>query len=328
MVAGGSVPGLDIALPGRPGVSRLWLMCAQHGDGRAGVDTALVRRLIGVQFPQWRDLPIEPVEVDGWDNRTYRLGRTMSVRLPTAEGYVPAVEKERRWLPVLARFLPLSIPVEVGAGQPDQGYPHPWSVRAWLEGEAASRAKLDDPTACAVTLAEFLLALQRIDPAGGPAAGAHSFFRGASPSHYDDETRRALHALSGRVDVDDAAAVWRDALEASWGGPPVWFHGDVASGNLLVREGRLAAVIDFGTSGVGDPACDLVIAWTFLAEPARSAFRRTMNQDTATWARARGWALWKALITLANPACPQGDAAEAGRVIARVLADHRAHTDG
>ncbi|SRR6266545_223580 len=267
-------------------------------DGRAGVDADLVKRLVASQFPQWSELSVTPVEVDGWDNRTYRLGTELTVRLPTAEYYTPAIDKEDRWLPVLAPLLPLPIPVPVATGKPGEGYPFQWSIRRWLDGEPASRDN-DDPT-FAVAVAEFLLALQRVEATGGPVAGAHSFYRGAPPAHYDDETRRALSTLE---DSDRAAAVWNAALASTWDGLPVWFHGDVAAGNLLVRDGKLAAVIDFGTCGVGDPACDLVIAWTLFSGASREAFRETVGQDAGTWARARGWVLWKSLIRLdAEPA--------------------------
>ncbi|GIH61826.1 aminoglycoside phosphotransferase [Microbispora siamensis] len=292
-------------------------------DGRAGIDAALVKRLIADQFPQWRDLPVTPVQVDGRDNRTYRLGEEMTVRLPTAAGYAPAVDKEHRWLPVLAPSLPVAVPEPLAKGAPGAGYPFEWSVRRWLEGETASAGRIDDLPAFAVAVAEFLLALQSADATDGPRAGAHSFHRGASPAHYDDETRRTLAALDGRVDTARATAVWDAALKATWQGAPVWFHGDLASGNLLVREGRLTAVIDFGTSGVGDPACDLVIAWTMFAGESRKAFRTTVRQDPATWARARGWALWKALIVLAEVIdTDKAQAAEQLHVIDEVLTDH------
>src|SRR3712207_7852203 len=150
----------------------------------------------------------------------------------------------------------------------------------------------------ATTLADFLTALQRIDPTGGPPPGRHNFFRGGPPAVYDAETRQAIATLDGRIDTDAATAVWETALAAKWHGQPVWVHGDVAAGNLLVEEGRLSAVIAFGTSGVGDPSCDLAIAWTLLGEESRHAFRAALQVDDATWARGRGWALWKALITL------------------------------
>ncbi|MEQ7004898.1 aminoglycoside phosphotransferase family protein [Actinopolymorpha sp. B17G11] len=294
-----------------------------HTDGRAGIDATLVKRLIASQFPQWGDLPVTPVEIDGWDNRTYRLGDELTVRLPTAEAYAPAVDKEDRWLPILAPALPVPIPVPVAKGAPGEGYPFSWSIRRWMDGETASPDRIEDMATFATSVAEFILALQRIDATGGPPAGAHSFYRGAPPAHYDEETRRSLTALKGRIDTDKAAAVWDAALETTWDGPPVWFHGDIASGNLLVRDGKLTAVLDFGTSGVGDPACDLVIAWTMFSGQSREAFRRSVGQDHATWARARGWALWKALITLVNDIDTDERAAAGNRrVIDAILADH------
>jgi aminoglycoside phosphotransferase (APT) family kinase protein len=294
-----------------------------HRDGRAGIDAGLVKRLLAAQFPQWSDLPVTPVEVDGWDNRTYRLGDDLTVRLPTAEHYVAAVDKEDRWLPILAPLLPVSIPVPIAKGAPGEGYPFRWSVRGWLGGETASVDRVDDLPGFATSVAEFIVALQGIDASGGPLAGAHSFHRGAPPAHYDEETRRALAVLAGRIDTDRAAAVWAAALGATWPGPPVWFHGDVASGNLLVREGKLVAVIDFGTCGVGDPACDLVIAWTMFARESREVFRDAVGQDEDTWARARGWALWKALIGLAEDVDIDEERAAVNlRVVAEVVADH------
>ncbi|MFI7272750.1 aminoglycoside phosphotransferase family protein [Streptomyces sp. NPDC049879] len=287
-------------------------------DGRAGIDAALVRRLVAAQFPRWAGLPVTPVAVDGWDNRTYRLGDRMTARLPTAAGYALAVGKENRWLPFLAPQLPLPIPRILGQGRPGEGYAYDWSVRGWLDGETARPERLGDLTAFALDVAGFITALQKADTAdGGPGHGAHSFWRGGPPGHYDDGTRRALTALEGMVDTDRARAVWEAALATPFDGTPVWFHGDIAYGNLLVRDGRLAAVIDFGTAGVGDPACDLVIAWTLFHGRSRAAFREAVAQDPGTWARARGWALWKALIVLA--ADPTDT--EQARVIEEVLTD-------
>lgn len=294
-------------------------------DGRAGIDAALVERLVAAQFPRWAGLPVRPVKVDGWDNRTYRLGADLTARLPTAAGYAPAIEKEDRWLPLLAPHLPVPVPEPVATGQPGEGYPFHWSVRRWLAGETATEDRITDLPAFAEQVAGFLRALQSIDTAGGPAAGAHSWYRGCPPSWYDEETRRCLKALAGRVDTDRASEVWEAALAAEYTGPPRWFHGDIAAGNLLVQDGRLSAVIDFGTSGVGDPACDLVIAYTMFHGPSREAFRTAVDQDDATWARARGWALWKALLVLSGTIDTDPDEAAAHRyVIDEVLADHPA----
>jgi aminoglycoside phosphotransferase (APT) family kinase protein len=287
------------------------------------INVSLVGRLVAAQFPQWADLPIEPVEVDGWDNSTFRLGARMAARLPSAARYVPQVEKEHRWLPKLAPLLPLPIPVPLAKGLPGEGYPFNWSVYRWIDGETAAVGRIDNLVEFATALADFLTALQQIDPAGGPPPGRHNFFRGGPLTVYDDETRQAIAALEGRIDANVATAAWEAALQAIWHGPPVWVHGDVAAGNLLVKGGRLSAVIDFGTSGVGDPSCDLAIAWTLLRGASREAFRAALRLDDATWARGRGWTLWKGLITLAehintNPVL----AGISRRIINEVLAEH------
>ncbi|MDK1386896.1 aminoglycoside phosphotransferase family protein [Sinorhizobium sp. 8-89] len=290
------------------------------------IDASLVGRLIAAQFPEWADLPIRPVEFDGWDNRTFHLGRHMTVRLPSAAPYALQVEKEQRWLPILAPRLPLPIPVPLAVGRAGEGYPWPWSVYEWREGEIATHAPVADLSAFAATLARFLVALREIDATDGPAPGQHNFFRGGPLAVYDAETRRALVALEGRIDTDAARAVWEAALAATWHGAPVWFHGDVSSGNLLVENGRLSAVIDFGTSGVGDPSCDLSVAWTFFHGESREAFRAALPLDKATWARGRGWTLWKALIVLAElPGTDRLEVEKSRRVIEAVLADHERH---
>ena len=287
------------------------------------IDVALVRRLVAAQFPRWAGLPIEPVAFGGWDNRTFHLGEAMTVRLPSAAGYILQVEKEQRWLPILAPHLPLPIPVPLAKGRPGEGYPWPWSIYRWIDGEIATVERIADLRQFAMSLAQFLVALQRIDTSGGPPPGAHNFFRGGPLTVYDGETRQALAALTGTIDTDAARAVWETALAATWHGAPVWVHGDVAAGNLLVKDGQLSAVIDFGTSGVGDPACDLAIAWTLFTGESREAFRNALPVDNATWARGRGWTLWKALITLAAlPGTNARAVSESQRVLAEVLADH------
>ncbi|MDQ4078333.1 MAG: aminoglycoside phosphotransferase family protein [Chloroflexota bacterium] len=229
-------------------------------------------------------------------------------------------------LPRLAPLLPLPIPIPLAMGVPAAGYPWHWSVYRWLQGETATIERIADLDQFATTLAQFLIALQRIDLAGGPSPGPHNFFRGGSLMVYDTETRDTIAALAGQIDAGAATTVWEAALQATWHGSPVWLHGDMAAGNLLVNRGRLSAVIDFGCSGVGDPACDVTIAWTLFSGESREAFYAALPIDNATWARGRGWALWKGLITLAeyinnNPS----KAAKARRVIDEVLADHK-HT--
>ncbi|MEH0108460.1 aminoglycoside phosphotransferase family protein [Tersicoccus sp. MR15.9] len=273
---------------------------------RPAVDTELVTRLVAAQFPAWAHLPVRAVPAQGNDNRTFRLGEDLVVRLPSVTGYVAAVAKEDRVLPRLAGALPVAVPEPVASGAPGQGYPFPWSVRRWLPGVTADEDPALDRSALAEDLAAALVALRRIPTDDGPVAGQHSFFRGAHPRAYDGEVREALRTLRGRdgvgndssIDVDACAAVWAEAMATGISGPPVWFHGDVGVGNLLTVDGRLSALIDFGTCGVGDPACDLVIAWTFLGPAERRLFADTVDLPTSTWRLARGWALWKALITV------------------------------
>ena len=304
-------------------------MTATPGDDAlartADITPALVTRLIAAQFPRWAGLPVRPVP-DGWDNTTFRLGEDMSVRLPSAARYAEQVDKEHRWLPVLARQLPLPIPEPLARGAPGCGYPWPWSVYRWQPGEPAARASIPDLPRFAAELAGFLARLHQIDPAGGPPPGDHNFFRGGPVSVYDAETQDAIEALGPGPDTAGAAEVWQAALDAPWHGRPVWVHGDVSSGNVLAREGQVSAVIDFGCLGVGDPACDLTIAWTFFAGPGRQAFRGRLPLDAGTWARGRGWAVWKALTTLAR-AERDGDGAAAARcrrVLRDVIDEHTA----
>jgi aminoglycoside phosphotransferase (APT) family kinase protein len=294
----------------------------ESSEGRV-IDESLARRLIDSQFPQWSHLPIRAFELDGWDNRSFRLGSELTVRLPSGNWYAKQVDKEQRWLPVLALELPLPIPSPVAKGEPDAEFPYPWSVYRWLDGEPASTARIGDLRDFAATLARFLNALGRIDATAGPAPGQHNFFRGDPPATYEEETIRAIDTLGDEIPAEDVKRVWADAMATSWERDPVWFHGDVAAGNLLVRHGRLAAVLDFGSSGVGDPACDTVVAWTLLSRSSRDRFRAELDVDAGTWSRGRGWALWKALITLVGH-LERGapEAAVPRREIETILADY------
>jgi aminoglycoside phosphotransferase (APT) family kinase protein len=290
---------------------------------KAAITPELVSRLIATQFPQWADLQVRPVDADGWDNTTFRLGKTMSVRLPSADCYVEQIDKEHRWLPVLAGQLPLPIPQPLAKGAPGCGFSRPWSVYRWIEGEPATVEGIEGMPRFAADLADFLAALYQVDPAGGPPPGAHNFFRGGPLAVYDSETQEALAALRGHIDTALAAAVWQAALDATWTGQPAWFHGDAQPGNLLLDHGRLSAAIDFGTAGVGDPSCDTTIAWTFLSGESRRIFSERLPVDAATWTRGRGWAIWKAMKVLVGALenDPE-DAAYTSHVIEEILADH------
>lgn len=292
------------------------------------IDAALVRRLLAAQFPRWADLPIVPFKSSGTDNAIYRLGDDMAVRLPRIKGATGQVDKEYRWLPRLAPHLPLAIPTPLAKGTPGEGYPWQWSVYRWLEGENATSERIDDPALAASDLAQFIADLERIDTTDAPSPGQHNSFRGVPLAMRDAETRAAIASLHGMINADAATAAWEAALQApAWDRPPVWIHGDLIPLNLLVEWGRISAIIDFGCLGVGDPACDLQVAWNFLTAGTREAFREVLPVDDATWARGRGWALSVGLIALpyyqnTNPVL----AGIARRAIAEVLADHRRAT--
>jgi aminoglycoside phosphotransferase (APT) family kinase protein len=293
-----------------------------HAD-EVDVGVCLVRRLLAAQFPQWADLPLEQVDHAGTDNAIYRLGEDMSVRLPRIHWATGQAEKEQRWLPRLAPHLPLAVPAPLAVGSPGEGYPSRWSVSPWLEGEEATADRIADLPQAAMDLARFLAALQRIDPTGGPLASDHNL-RGVPLAMRDSATRQAIAALDGVIDTAAATTAWEATLQApEWDRAPVWFHGDVLPGNLLVDRGRLSAVIDFGGLGVGDPACDLMSAWSLFSGDSRDVFRSAAAVDDATWARARGCALSQALLALpyyleTNPVI----VARSRHAIEEILADH------
>ena len=261
-------------------------------------DVDLVRRLLEAQQPPWADLPVERVASTGTDNALYRLGADMVVRLPLRPSSIEPADKEHRWLPALAPHLPLAIPVPLARGEPMGWYPWPWSVYPWLDGEDATTARLDLRQA-ACDLARFITALHSLDASGGPTASVANFGRGVPLAERDHDTRRAISAARDLIDADAVTAAWEAALRVEpWERPRVWVHGDIAAGNLLVREGRLSAVIDWGALGVGDPACDLLVAWELFDADSREVLRNELGADDATWARSRGWALSTAIVAL------------------------------
>lgn len=261
------------------------------------ITTELVRGLIDTQFPQWSHLSIRPVEKSGHDNRTYRLGAEMTVRLPSHERYASAVAKEMKWLPVFKPHLSLPIPVPLAKGAPTDDYPLPWSVNQWLEGHTVTTSNIRDMKEFAVDLAAFLKELQAIDAKEGVPAGGQNFHRGGDLSVYEEDTRTALGNMADTYDTGLLTEIWELALATRYSAAPLWLHGDVAVGNLLVSNGRLSGVIDFGTMGVGDPSSDLVMAWNFFDDASRTLFLERMGFAEDVVNRARGWALWKALIS-------------------------------
>ena len=286
-------------------------------------DEALAARLVAAQFPQWGGLPIERVRHSGTDNAIFRIGDSLVARLPRIHWAVGQTDKEFEWLPRLAPYLPLDAPRPLRKGVPAFGYPWPWSVYEWLEGESALDVAVDDATVAALDLAAFIRALRAVPAHDRPPAVPGG--RGGPLSGRDAETRAAIAALEGLIDTEAVTAVWQASLDApAYDGEPVLIHADLTPGNLIVRGGRLSAVIDFNMLTVGDPACDLTVAWNFLSAHTRLVLRDTLFVDEAAWLRARGWALSGSLIALpyylrTNP----GIVAQSWRTLREVLADFR-----
>jgi aminoglycoside phosphotransferase (APT) family kinase protein len=256
-------------------------------DDEVDTDPDLVRRLLTAQHPQWADLPIERVRSAGTDNAMYRLGDELAVRLPRIHWSVDNVAKERRWLPVLAPHLPLAVPLPVASGVPEDDFPYPWSVIRWLPGEIATLDRLQDPVRAALDLAGFVRALQAVDPTAGPA-----HHRGSPVRLQEAGVRAGVAGLRGEVDGDAVIEAWNRVVAApDHHGPPRWFHGDLAYLNLLAQDGELSGVIDWGTCGVGDPAIEMIIAWSLFPADARAAYRDELGIDDATWERGKGWVL-------------------------------------
>jgi aminoglycoside phosphotransferase (APT) family kinase protein len=263
-----------------------------HTDELA-IDEVLVRRLLSTQFPVWAELPLARVLPAGTDNAIFRLGDTMSVRMARRNGPKVPGGKDLDWLPRLAPLLPLQVPTPLAQGVPSEHYPWYWSVYTWVEGETQPVEAID-PTQAARDLAGFIAALQSVDGTEAPSG------RGVPLVERDKGFRYWL----SRVDIDatDAAAIstqWENSLAAPvWDGPPLWHHGDLDVRNWLVRDRRLSGVVDWDCMGVGDPACDVMVAWKLHSAEARDAFHDALKVDDATWARARGWVLSQAVAAL------------------------------
>ena len=281
------------------------------------VDEPLVRALLEEQHPDLADLRIEVV-ANGWDNAVVRVGDDLVARLPRRELAVPLVEHEQRWLPELAPRLPLPIPAPVRIGGPSDRYPWPWSICPWFEGETGLVAPFEDPRAAAEAHGRFFAALHRPAPADAP----RNPYRGIPLAERHQRTLADLAALD-TLDRDAVLACWEASLALpAPTGPAVWLHGDPHPGNLLVHEGRLAAVIDFGDLCSGDRACDLSVAWMLYPDDVRPVLRAAAGDvDDATWARARGWALALGLAYGGHAADNPAYAALSARTIAAVLAD-------
>jgi aminoglycoside phosphotransferase (APT) family kinase protein len=288
-----------------------------HGDDQVDSDAALVRELLADQLPAWAGLPISRLSTDGTDNAIYRLGPDLVVRLPLIHWAVEQVEKEHTWLPKIAPLLPLAVPEPLVMGEPGHGYPWHWSVYRWIDGENSHPDRLADASRAAIDLAEFVSALHALDLPGAPVSQ-----RGAPLVTQDDSVRWAINAVRDEFDADAHTAVWEEAIAApSWAGPPIVVHADLTDGNILVRDGRLHAVIDFSMLGFGEPANDLDPAWGIFSGESRDAFRTALEVDDATWARGRGWAITSLFGIYYYRHTNPGIVARCRRRVAAVLAD-------
>ncbi|MGX1696514.1 aminoglycoside phosphotransferase family protein [Microbacterium keratanolyticum] len=261
------------------------------------ISSSLVRSLVSEQFPQWSELPIRPVDVQGWDNRTFRLGDRMSVRLPSADGYVAGLVREEQTLAVLDSRFRIAIPRVVATGAPSAAFTRPWSIREWIEGHTLTAVEPRDRESVISSVGDALRELQACDTAGGSWAGSASAYRGCHVSAVGEEVQVRLPVLP-RGQAEGCRALWDAAVATVWTAPPVWVHGDIAPGNMLFgRSGRLEALIDFGQTCIGDPACDLAFAWLSCDSRERDRLRARLDLPKDAWLRGTAWALWKALIS-------------------------------
>jgi aminoglycoside phosphotransferase (APT) family kinase protein len=262
------------------------------------IDEVLVRELLIEQQPDLADLPLT-LMANGWDNVIFRLGDDFVVQMPRREIVAPQMRNLQRWLPELAPSLPLPISAPVRAGTPGCGYPWPWIVCPWLPGAPALAAPPDDLNAAAVALGEFVRALRQPAPEDAPAP----VYRGGPLVDRDPALRERVAQLGGSIDGTAVLRRWGEYLAVPrWPYAATWLHGDLHSGNILVNGGRVSAVIDFVDLAAGDPACDLLVAWTLFSSEERLVFRDAADVDDATWARGQGWALSWAIAVLAGSA--------------------------
>ena len=275
------------------------------------ITPSLVKSLISEQFPHWSHLTITPIEIQGWDNRTYRLGSDMIIRLPSAKEYALQIPKEQKWLSILSLYLSYSTPIPLALGQPSKGYPWQWSIYNWIDGISLDKLNLTQSNIKPVarSVAKFLNELHKIDVKDGPLPGIHNYWRGAHPEVCDNEVRSSIGKLGSTIDAKKALNIWEAALNSHWPKDPVWIHGDLLAPNILMHNGKVNAVIDFGCMAIGDPACDLMLAWTLMDASNRKIFRDSLDLDDDTWNRAQGWSLWKATLELSKQLDPSSQQA-------------------
>jgi aminoglycoside phosphotransferase (APT) family kinase protein len=286
-------------------------------------DAALAKALVAAQFPQWSGLPVTWVDAVSTDNDIYRRGEEFAVRLPRRAGAAATIDKEHAWLARLAPGLPLPIPAPVAKGEPACGYPYAWGVVRWLGGAPLQAAMAKADVGQARDLARFVTALHGLDASGGPAPGPHNHWRGAPLRAFDPEMRRRFGWLSDLNDIGAIVSAWELGLAAErWRGSPVWIHGDLKDANLLVRDGALCGVLDWGLAGVGDPAADIAVAWTLFEGDVRTVFKDAVAVDEATWRGGPPWALIEGVLGLSYYRGSTDTLAHAGRrVTDAVLSD-------
>ena len=262
------------------------------------IDTSFATRLVAARFPDRAALPLVPLDTPGTDNEVFRLGERACLRMPRRTSADRQLVKEAEWLPRLAP-LTLEVPKPLELTGPFAPYPFHAAIYEWLPGASALDAPPGDMTAAAQALGRFVAALRERPAEGGPAAGAQNQYRGTPLSLRDGLTRNALARLGDLVDAGRLSRLWTTCLTAPpHPGPDMWLHGDLHGGNLIVRDGALTGVIDFGLLGIGDPAADLIVAWSFLDDATRTVFRETTGAGQDEWRRGQGWALSTAAIAL------------------------------
>ena len=301
-----------------------WKQQMRMHDDEVDISADLVRRLVADQFPLLRDQPVIEFESTGIVNAIYRLGSELCVRLPRVERWwAPGLQKELKWLPVLAPRLTLQVPEPVGVGKPTAEYPFTWAIFRWIEGQTYEPGRVDDESQMAADLAGFIAEMRNMEL---PPIDGETPYGGRPPlAEQDKATRNWIAQAADLIDGAAVTAVWEDALKGpAWDGTYSWIHSDLAPPNLLVRDGRLRAVLDFGATGLGDPATDLNPAWSIFSQDSRDIFRDLVGADDDTWRRGRGIAISQAVglvpyYAVTNPAL----SALGKRMLHEILADAR-----
>ena len=272
-------------------------------DDEPFVDLALVRELVDEQFPRWSPLPLRELPATGTDHHLFRLGDELVVRVPRISWATDQVERDGRWLPHLADHLEVALPLQVSVGEPAHGYPWHWSVCRWIAGRTPDPRSPLDRAALTLPLGRFCRALRAVPATEGPRAGIE-VSRGVPLAERDELTREAIADVADELHAPSLLAAWEESLAAApYDGPGSWFHADLLAGNLLIGPSghghdTLVAVIDWGPSGIGDPAVDAAPAWSLLTGDERDGFHAEAAYDDATWLRGRGWALTTSLVAL------------------------------